>query len=260
MSELQTRYVAAQGIAESAAQTALNFFNQRDELVIETKGVQDWVSNADRDVETEIRQALMQQFPDDGIIGEEHASIVGSSPYTWVIDPIDGTSSFVNAVPGWCVVLACVCDNETVIGVIVDPIAKECYRAIKGGSAMMNDKELHVSNAEGLTDGSVAVGHCARHDSQVTLQLLERLIKSGGIFYRIGSGALMLSYVASGRLIGYVEAHMNSYDCIAGLFIIEQAGGKVRPFDMQEMLAKGGEIVTAAPGVYDQVAQLAQPA
>lgn len=258
MSDLEKRLDSAQQIAEAAAQTALQHFTNHDSLLIERKGAQDWVSNADREVELQIRAALNDQFPDDSIVGEEHDNKTGSSPYTWVIDPIDGTTSFVNAMPGWCVVIACVTQSETVIGVIVDPIARESYCACKGGVATMNGKPISVSNASSIKEGSVAVGHSARLDPHSTLQILSALVLDGGIFYRIGSGALMLAYVAAGRLLAYVEPHMYAWDCLAGLFIIEQAGGRVQAFDTNDMLASGGKVLAAAPGVYNQITNLAK--
>ena len=256
MSDLEKRLESAQQIAETAAQTALQHFTNNDSLHIERKGAQDWVSNADREVELQIRAALHDQFPDDSIVGEEHDNKTGSSPYTWVIDPIDGTTSFVNAMPGWCVVIACVTQNETVIGVIVDPIARESYCACKGSVATMNGKPISVSNARSIKEGSVAVGHSARLDPHSTLQILSALVIDGGIFYRIGSGALMLAYVAAGRLLAYVEPHMYAWDCLAGLFIIEQAGGRVQAFDTDDMLASGGKVLAAAPGVYNHITKL----
>ena len=256
MSDLEDRLESAQRIAESAAQTALQHFTNHDSLRVERKGAQDWVSNADREVELQIRSALNEYFPDDSIVGEEHDNKNGSSPYTWVIDPIDGTTSFVNAMPGWCVVIACVAHGETVIGVIVDPIAKESYTACKGGVATMNGKPISVSTAQSIKEGSVAVGHSARLDPHSTLQILSALVLEGGIFYRIGSGALMLAYVAAGRLLAYVEPHMYAWDCLAGLFIIEQAGGHVKMFNTDEMLASGGEVLAGAPGVYDHITNL----
>jgi len=253
MPDLEKRLESAQQIAETAALTALHHFTNRDSLRVERKGAQDWVSNADREVELQIRAALTEQFPDDNIIGEEHDNRTGSSPYTWVIDPIDGTTSFVNAMPGWCVVIACVADEETVVGVIVDPIAKESYCACKGGVATMNGKPISVSNSQSIKEGSVAVGHSARLNPQSTLQFLSTLVSEGGIFFRIESGALMLAYVAAGRLLAYVESHMFPWDCLAGQLIIEQAGGRVKAFDTKEMLASGGKVLTAAPGVYDQI-------
>jgi len=78
----------------------------------------------------------------------------------------------------------------------------------------------------------------------------------GGIFYRIGSGALMLAYVAAGRLLAYVEPHMYAWDCLAGLFIIEQAGGRVQAFDTNQMLDSGGTVLAGAPGVYDHISRM----
>lgn len=260
MSEIDQRFESAQQIAHKAAQTALHHFTNRDSLNIESKGTQDWVSNADRDVETEIRAALSAAFPEDSIIGEEHENVVGGSPYTWVVDPIDGTTSFVNAMPGWCVVIACLRNNETVIGVIVDPIAKETFSACLGRAATLNGEPMQVSNASSIKDGSVAVGHSGRIAPEPTIDILSKLVLAGGIYYRIGSGALMLAYVASGRLLGYVETHMYAWDCVAALFIIEQSGGQVREFDVPAMLNAGGPVLTAAPGVYDQICQLQEQA
>jgi len=255
--DLTDRFEAAKKITTAASLTALEHFQSHDALAIETKGAQDWVSNADKSVELQIRKAINEQFPNDGIIGEEYDNIRGESGYDWVIDPIDGTTSFINAIPGWCVVVACVFNDKTVFGVIVDPIANETFSACAGVGATLNDKPMQVSTATQLTQGTVAVGHSSRVDYRQTLKCLEGLMSVGGMPYKIGSGALMLVYVAAGRLLGYLEPHMNAWDCIAALFIIEQAGGEVREFDMQSMLSKGGPVVTACPGVFAEINELA---
>ncbi|WP_306258769.1 inositol monophosphatase family protein [Pararhizobium sp. IMCC21322] len=126
-SELDTRLDSAKTIAKGAGDMALDFFQDIGKLIIESKGVQDMVSNADRDVETFVREELAKHFPDDGIVGEEHANVEGTSGYTWVIDPIDGTANFVNNIPAWCVILACVHDDETKIGVIYAPWNDELF-------------------------------------------------------------------------------------------------------------------------------------
>lgn len=256
MSDLKNRYNSALKIAEAGAQTALGHFADHESLSIECKGSQDWVSNADKEVELQIRQAIASQFPDDTIVGEEHDDKKGSSDFTWVIDPIDGTTSFVNAIPGWCVVLACVSNGKTVFGVIVDPIARETFSACDGFDASINGNPMQISKAQSLLDGSLAVGHSARVDHNHTLRFLTALMEQGGIYYRIGSGALMLAYVASGRLLGYVEPHMNAWDCLAGLYMIERAGGQVQPFDHAGMMSDGGRVVAAAPGIYPAVVKM----
>jgi len=118
---LQSRHDASIQFVDRAAQFALSLFQDRDKLDIEVKGLQDWVSNADKSVEDQLRQlreALQASFPDDGIIGEEHGDVDSKSGFTWVIDPIDGTTNFVTGTPGWCVVLACVYGGETVSAAI----------------------------------------------------------------------------------------------------------------------------------------------
>jgi len=211
-------------------------------------------------VETQIRDALVEAFPGDGIVGEEHGRIESTSGYTWVIDPIDGTSSFVVGMPGWCVVLACVFEDSVALSIIIDPIADEVYVAVKGHGATLNDRPLSVSKFHRLDEGSTAIGFSGRISGQATLDVITKIVNAGGVYYRCGSGALMLCYVASGRLLGYCEQHMKPWDCIAAMRIIEEAGGIVEQFDMGSMLSSGGRVITACPGVYPQLLQICDEA
>jgi len=258
--ELEQRRSIGLSIVEAASVTALKFFKDIDKLVIEKKGKQDLVSDADKGVELQIRAALQKSLPSDGIIGEEHGRVHSDSGYTWVIDPIDGTSSFVAGMPGWCVVLACVHNNETVLGIIIDPIAEETYIATKGEGATLNGRSMAVSSSQSFSEGSTAVGYSTRTGTESTLEVLNKIMEADGIYYRCGSSALMLAYVAAGRLIGYCEPHMYAWDCIAALLLIEEAGGKVDAYDMNTMLDEGGGVITACPGVYPQLLAICQDA
>jgi len=258
--ELRERLNAAERIVDEAAALALSLFGDRDSLTIESKGLQDWVSEADRGVEDHIRQALGDAFADDGIRGEERADVEGTSGYTWVIDPIDGTTLFVNGSPGWCVVLACVHAGRTVLGVIVDPIARERFTALRGHGAQLNGRPMAVADVNALTQGSVSVGHSSRDPIEPTLAVLRALLEAGGLYQRTGSGALCLSMVAAGRLIGYVEYHMNAWDCLAALLMIEEAGGTVTPFDMDTLLERGGRVIAGAPRVHGALQAMADEA
>lgn len=251
--ELQARHSASVHIVEQAAQKALSLFRDKDALNIEVKGLQDWVSNADKSVEDQIRAALADAFPNDGIVGEEHGRVVGTSGYTWVIDPIDGTSNFVTGTPGWCVVLACVLEGQTVSAAICDPIADETFTAIKGQGASLNGKPMQCSPVTAIDEGTLGLGHSTRVPAASTVNLLTVLLNANGLFRRSGSGALDLAYVAAGRLIGFVEPHMNAWDCIAALLLIEEAGGQYEPYDMDVMLSKGGRVITACSGVFDEI-------
>lgn len=253
MDPIEIRLSQAVKMTSNAAQSALTLFHDRDNLDIEQKGLQDWVSNADKSVEDELRAALQLAFPEDAIVGEEHGSVQGVSGFTWVIDPIDGTTNFVNGTPGWCVVLACVHKNQSVCSVIVDPVANETFTAIRGGGATVNGRTMRISPATELNQGTLGVGHSARVPPSQTLEMLRLLMSREGLFRRGGSGALDLVYVAAGRLVGFVEVHMNAWDCLAALLMIEEAGGNVEHFNMPTMLAQGGRVVTACPGVYEEV-------
>lgn len=254
--ELQERHDVALSIVAKAAEHALELFREGDLLDIEVKGLQDWVSNADKSVEDLIRAALGEAFSDDSIVGEEHANKQGSSTFTWVIDPIDGTTNFVNSTPGWCVVLACVQNDQTVIAAICDPIPNETYSAIKGQGAKLNGQPICCSSLDSLDKGTLGVGHSTRVPPGKTIRLLDALLHANGLFRRSGSGALDLAYVAAGRLLGFVEPHMNAWDCLASMLLIEEAGGKVEPFDMPTMLASGGRVIVAGPNIYTQVQQM----
>jgi len=252
--DLEVRRQAALDAAKDGAELALQHYHAIESLQIEEKGVQDLVSNADREVEVLIREFLGSRFPDDGIVGEEFENKRSDNGFSWVIDPIDGTASFVRGRPGWCVVIACVYNDATVIGVVHDPVANEVFDAVRAGGARLNSRQISASTSGSLSNGALGVGFNKRFPPDLCLKLLERLIvEQHGVFYQNGSGALMLAYVASGRLLGFAEPHMFPWDCMAALLIIEEAGGMVQPYDQKNMLEHGDRVVTACSGVYDQL-------
>ncbi|MBL4890894.1 MAG: inositol monophosphatase [Rhizobiaceae bacterium] len=247
----------AKELARDAGAKALDFFNSLGDLVVEQKSMQDLVSNADRDVETFIRDAMQKAFPDDGIVGEEHERVVGTSGYTWVIDPIDGTANFLTSIPAWCVVIACAHNDETVIGAIFDPNSSELFWGAKDVGAFLNDSPMKMAETRGLDDGSLGVGSNGRTPKHMVVNFIELLLSKNGIFFRNASGALMLAYVASGRLIGYAEPHMNAWDCLAGQLLIAEVGGCVERQSADDMLDNGGRVVVSAPPIFDELVQMA---
>lgn len=255
--DFQDRHQTALTAANRGAQLALTHFRAIDSLVIEEKGHQDLVSNADREVESLIREYLGDVYPDDGIVGEEFENKPSDSGFTWVIDPIDGTASFVRGRPGWCVVIAGVYSDETVVAVVQDAVADEVFDAVKGGGARLNGNAISPSTSVSLADGATGVGFSNRFPSHLCVQLIAALVdQHQGVFYQNGSGALMLVYVASGRLVGYAEPHMNPWDCMAALLIIKEAGGRVQSVDQATMMKHGERVVAGCSGVFDQLAQL----
>lgn len=255
---LTDRLDFAKETARDAGSLAMRFFAAVGDLIIEQKGAQDLVSNADRDVEVFIRGAIATSFPDDGIVGEEFDNVASSSGYTWVIDPIDGTANFVTAIPQWCVILACVHEDQTKIGAIYEPGADEMFSAMIGNGAFLNDKPISVSATTGLNHGNLGVGMNGRTETGSVVRFINELANRGGIFFRNASGGLMLAYVAAGRLIGYAEPHMNAWDCLAGQLLIAEAGGRVEKQSADKMLESGGRVITAAPTIFDELVAMAE--
>lgn len=258
--KLNDRSREATVIAEEAGRLALDYFQRPSGLQIERKGHQDFVSQADREVELLVRRKLAEAFPDDGIVGEEHAPSAGTSGYVWVIDPIDGTTNFINGIPAWTVVLACVSGGRTQIGVIHDPCHSETFAAVRDSGATLNGQPLKLAAGLTLKDGTTGIGMSNRVGTVGLMALVQGIFDEGGIFLRNASGALSLAYVAAGRLLGYAEEHMNAWDCLAGQLIVEEAGGGVEEQDADEMIDHGGRVIAGAPGVFDELLRLSDKA
>ncbi|WP_373236195.1 inositol monophosphatase family protein [Cohaesibacter celericrescens] len=258
--EINNRLEFAKDTARKAGALGMTYFADIGNLNVEQKGVQDLVSNADKDVELFVRAAIAERFPKDGIVGEEHANVDGTSGYTWVIDPIDGTANFLTSIPAWCVIIACVHDDKTKIAAIFDPCHNEMFSGSLDGGAYLNDKPMKVAETTGLDAGNLGVGINGRTDKTKVVRFIDDLASRGGIFFRNSSGGLMLSYVAAGRLIGYAEPHMNAWDCLAAQLLILEAGGRIEKQSANDMLEHGGRVITSTPIIFDEIVAMADAA
>lgn len=247
-------------LCREAGEAAKGYFANRGTLAVDMKGAQDWVSEADKNVELLIRARLAADFPDDGIFGEEHGASPGKSGFDWVIDPIDGTTNFVNGIPAWAIVLAGVSDGRTQVGVIHDPMAGETFAAHRGGGAALNGAPMRVADGVTLESGTVAVGYSNRIEAANVVPVIAALVARGAMFHRNASGALSLAYVAAGRLLGYVEEHMNAWDCLAGQLLVEEAGGRVEAQDAGVMIRDGGRVIAGSRDVFDELTAIAESA
>lgn len=255
-----SRLETLKAICVEAGQLAQHYFENQNDLVIDRKGHQDFVSQADRNVEALTRRLLTEAFPNDGIVGEEDAPQLGTSGFTWVIDPIDGTTNFINGIPAWTVVVAGVSDGKTQIGVIHDPCHSETYAAAAGDGATLNGKRMKIDDQRKLSEGTIGVGYSNRVDDKGIVRLVTALVDEGSMFLRNASGALSLAFVASGRLLGYSEEHMNAWDCLAGQLIVAEAGGIVEAQDADAMIADGGRVVVGTPAVFDRLLEISEMA
>jgi len=256
MSAIKERFELACETAREAGALALDYFNDFTNLTVHSKGVQDMASEADVNTEALIRKAITARFPQDNFLGEESCDSFVANPDagTWIVDPIDGTQPFVNGIRSWCIAICYVEGTQIRLGVIFDPSADELFATQEGHGATLNGRPIESSKASSLQDGMVSVGFSNRVKPEDTLDPLNRLIRAQGMYHRNGSGALSLAYVAAGRLIGYFEPHMNSWDFTAGALMVREAGGTTNNCLADEAsILKGSMVIAACAGVYDQL-------
>ena len=247
---LQSRFLAACAIAREAGALARRRFLDRSSFTVGFKGPQDFITEVDGEVERLIQSRLTAIFPNDGFIGEEGDGLVGEQGAPiWVVDPIDGTSNFARGVPHWCVSIACVVGESMEVGVIYDPVLDELFCARRGAGAWLNGVPVRTAQTSELDKATIEVGWNLRAGSPAFLGLLGRVVATGAGVIRAGSGALGLAYVAAGRRDGYVENHINAWDCLAGNLLVREAGGYVSDFLAGNGLRKGNPLIACAAGV-----------
>ena len=249
---LETRFNVACAVAREAGEIAKRRFVDRSSFTVGFKGPQDYLTEVDGEVERLIATRLQRLFPEDGFIGEEGAGRIGhEGAPVWVVDPIDGTSNFARGAPHFCVSIAAVVGREIEIGVIYDPMLDELFAARRGAGASLNAVEIRASETNDLKVATIEVGWNMRYGADAFIGLMSRLVAAGSGVVRSGSGALGLAYVAAGRRDGYVENHMNAWDCLAAIAMIREAGGYASDFLAGEGLRTGNPILACAPGVKD---------
>jgi myo-inositol-1(or 4)-monophosphatase len=223
--ELARRFHAGLGLVREVGQEASRQYRRRESLLVETKGLQDLVSETDRACEDEIVTSLTRMFPGDAFLGEERGLQNSGSDAVWVIDPIDGTANFLRGIPLWCVSLGLVVRNAPVIGIIYNPETDELYAAKLGSGASLNHARIKVSTVTNLNEARMGLGFSYRRPVAPHVQAISALLEAHCEYSRLGSGALGMAMTADGRLDGYWEAHINMWDVAAGLCIVKEAGG-----------------------------------
>jgi myo-inositol-1(or 4)-monophosphatase len=254
---LAERFVAGTALVEEAGALALGYFERVETLSPQAKGRQDMFSEADLEVERLIRTRLAERFPDDAFLGEESGrGDVAGSRGVWVVDPIDGTQPFLVGLASWCVSIGFVTDGHAELGFVSAPARRELFLGRRGHGATLNGRPIHVSASSSLDDGLISVGMSPRISADQILGCLAPVLRAGAVYYREGSGALSLCYVAAGRLIAYIEAQLNAWDGAAGLAIVEAAGGQVNDFFAGEGLWRGSPVVAAPRALYPTLLEI----
>ena len=242
--------------ARKAARSLLKDFGEVEHLQAATKSPGDFVSKADLRAEKIIREELEQARPYYGWVGEESEEVIGKDPTRrWIVDPLDGTSNFLHGIPHWAISIALEHKKEVVIGVIYDPIKDECYVAEKGNGAWLNEKRLRVSGRENMLEMLFATGipFANKAGLSSTLQEINHLMPKCSGLRRNGAAALDLAYVAAGRLDGYWERGLNSWDIAAGILIVRESGGLVESLERDMDPISNGSIIAASNKVFNEL-------
>ena len=240
----------------AAGKMTLDYRSRLSSVKVTKKSPKDLVTEADVAVENFIVDQITKHFPSHSILGEESGQHAGDE-YRWVIDPIDGTTSFVHNQPFYSVSVALEKDGQTILGAVNAPVLGELFEAEKGGGALLNGKPIHVSPETQMIDSVLATGFaCVRSDLEHdNLPYFNNIVRKVTGIRRYGSAAVDLSYVACGRFEGFWELNLHIYDVAAGILILEEAGGKVTNFSngTEDLY---GQIVATNGRIHDQLISL----
>ncbi len=211
-----------------AAKSLKRDFGEVEQLQVSRKGPGDFVSAADRKAEDILRAALEKARPGYGFILEEGGVIEGAdAAHRWHVDPLDGTTNFLHGLPHFAISVGLERDGQPVAGVVYNPISDEWFIAEKGKGAFLNNRRLRVAGRQSLDQAVLLCGipHIGRGDHERFLRELSHMMVNFAGIRRQGSAALDLCYVAAGRADAYWERGLKSWDMMAGLCILREAGG-----------------------------------
>lgn len=244
-------------LIKEAGVYSLEFRQRLKGLKVVAKSKKDLVSEADQKIEALICSRISEAFPEHGILGEETGESMGTCSKRWIIDPIDGTASFVHGQPFYSISIAYEEEGEVLLGAVYAPVFDECFIAEKGKGAYLNGEKLTVSAEGELVQSIMATGFaCLRSElEENNLPYFNALMPKMRDVRRYGSAALDCAYVAAGRLEGFWELNLNLYDVAAGLLLVQEAGGRVSDYDGKKLLSFEHSLVTNGL-IHDQVLEI----
>ncbi len=245
--ELAQRYDFALQLARGAGEIAIAYFRKPARLDIREKGLHDLVTQADLEIDRYLSDALRRAFPEDGIVTEESGG--DWADRVWVIDPLDGTQNFARGIGHFAISIAFHQAGRTEIGVVYNPVSNEMFAARRGLGAFCNGEPIAVRPPALPRDAVVDAGYSSKRPVADYLTLLMRLTGASYGFLQNGSAAMGLAHVASGRIDGYCELFLNSWDVLAGALLVEEAGGWVSDFAADGGLLHGNAILACTPSL-----------
>jgi len=251
-------------IAVRAARSAGNVISRSmvrlDSISVQVKERNDFVTEVDRDAENVIIGILRKAYPDHAILAEESGQTSGDD-FQWIIDPLDGTTNFLHGFPQFAVSIALRHKGRLEQAVVYDPLSQELFTATRGDGAMLNDRRIRVSNRAGLEGALLGTGFPfkAQHHLDTYLDMFRALFPQTAGIRRAGAAALDLAYVAAGRLDGFWEIGLSTWDMAAGVLLIQEAGGLSSDFSGGHNHLESGNLVAGNPKVFAEILKTIRP-
>ena len=242
-------------IARQAGQKSLEYFGKLNTGDVFSKSSKkDLVSVADKAVENFIISEIRKSYPDHGFFGEETGKSDSSSPWCWIIDPIDGTQNFVNGHPFYSISIALFHQNEPVAGCVYAPVLDRLFHAEKGKGAFEGTKRLKTTGCTSLETATCATGFAEfrQNKTEPTLSRFCRIAPKLQDIKRCGSAAIDLAFVGAGIYDGFWEEGLGLYDIAAGMLISKEAGAIVCDYNGKQNMPMDG-IISAAPGIAEEL-------
>ncbi|MFO1265706.1 MAG: inositol monophosphatase family protein [Rubrivivax sp.] len=254
-------------IAVKAARAAGAIINRAaldvDLLQVGSKGPNDFVTEVDRAAEAAIIDTLLEAYPEHGILAEESGRERGNrqSEFTWIIDPLDGTTNFVHGLPVYAVSIALAHRDVVQQAVVYDPARNDLFYASRGRGAFLNDRRLRVSKRTRLAESLVGTGFPFRKGDNFRryFAILEQVMQQCAGVRRPGAAALDLCYVAAGWYDAFFETGLSPWDVAAGSLMVTEAGGLIGNFTGEADYLHQREVVAGTPKVYGQLVQMLKP-
>lgn len=227
----------------------ISYFDKVKTEEIITKGHNSLVSFVDQGSERILVERLSQILPEAGFVTEEETVDQQQKELTWIIDPLDGTTNYLHAIPHFSVSIGLYDGKDIILGVVHDVMRKQTYKAIKGQGAFCDDKQLIVTNESSFAETLIGTGfpYKADHTLPSHFIVLEEILASTRGIRRFGSAALDLCSVASGQFGAFYEQSLNAYDIAAGALIVAEAGGVISDYAGGDKWLWEGEILASAP-------------
>ncbi|HEV2721077.1 MAG TPA: inositol monophosphatase family protein [Thermoanaerobaculia bacterium] len=250
--------IAAEAARRCAA-VLLGYWEQLGKEDADLKARNDWVSRADRESEAAIIACIHEHRPHDAVLGEEGGAVGdGGNDRTWIVDPLDGTSNYLQHFPVWSVSIGLRHGTEIVAGLIFEPLRDIVYSAERGAGAFRNGQRMAVSSQNGVEGSFLATGFPFRAQQHVRAYVLifQDVISIAKGVRRAGSAALDLAYTAAGTFDGFFEMHLSPWDVAAGSLLITEAGGVVSDFSGGGRWLERGNIVGAPAPVHRELVEM----